>query len=257
MRSVHVEDGWGGERKRWKGREFVYILIKTLAFGSGSVQSGLSSSSRGIGGGWPGAETSGPSGTLILGDMKTNEVSEPCRSCAGLLRAVRVRVFVSHCLQTRVCTCIQTCHVLRAAWTTCIYNPPPSYVFDVAYRIGLAAALLRGCSAGMTARIYHKSLQISMLARTEQLAPAPEAPELLLCIEWRHYHRPDLALWHRLGLIIPCGRINSQRRSLGGGRSGEKKARRERRGEEGRGGRIGFSGGCCSRKHTDIFLMFP
>lgn len=67
----------------------------------------------------------------------------------------------------------------------------------------------------MTACIYHKSLQINMLACTELLAVAPGAPELLLCIEWRYYHCPDLALWQRLGLIILCGGINSQHNSLG------------------------------------------
>lgn len=74
---------------------------------------------------------------------------------------------------------------LASTWKHRINNPTSSYLLDVAYRNSLSAALLRGrlCSAGMTAYIYHKSLQISMLARTEQLALAPGALELLLCIQ--------------------------------------------------------------------------
>ena len=95
----------------------------------------------------------------------------------------------------------------------------PSFLFDVAYRIGLAAAPLRGglCSAGVTASIYHKSPQISMLACAGRPGLAPGAPELLLCIEWKHYHWPDSVLWHWLRLIIPCRRINSRSNSLVGG----------------------------------------
>lgn len=140
-------------------------------------------------------------------------------------------VFVLCCSQLgwkiRLCRYSHTYGRLCVAYKYHINNPTPSYLFDVAYRIGLAAALLWGwlCSEGMTACIYHKSLQISMLARSEQLALAPGAPELLLCIEWRHYHCPDLPLWHRLGLIIPCGRINSQHNSLGGDRRERRKQR--------------------------------
>lgn len=105
----------------------------------------------------------------------------------------------------------------------CRNNPAASYLFEVAYQDVICAALLRGrhCSAGMTVYNYNTSAWVSMLAHTEELAPTPEAPELLLCIHCGHYHCPDVTLWHRLGLIIPCGKINSLRCSVGKRLEGE------------------------------------
>lgn len=81
--------------------------------------------------------------------------------------------------------CVQLGDRYACTYKYGINNPIPSYLFDVAYRIAVTAALLRGqlCSGRVTGRIYHKSVQISMLACAEQLALAPGAPELLLCIE--------------------------------------------------------------------------
>lgn len=160
---------------------------------------------------------------LSWGYMKTNEVSKVWRAAHWLLRIARAGK--KRCL----CCASFAAGLLGALLQCCISNPTPTYLCDVAHRIGLASAPLRGglCFGRHWQHAFITSpLQISMLARARQLALAPGAHELLLCIEWRHYHCPGLALWHRFGLIMPCGRINSRRDSVGEGREGDEKAER-------------------------------
>lgn len=152
---------------RWKGRD---LRLKTLVlgFGSGSVLAELGLIRTG--GGWPTIEISGLSGIL----MWVHEDKWGVRGVSVVCRLLRtcVALFAAGMTDTGVYTYLHIPYVVCSLYSTlkyCINNPAPSYLFDAAYRIGLAAAPLRGwlCSAGMTAGIYHKSLQISMLARAE------------------------------------------------------------------------------------------
>lgn len=132
--------------------------------------------------------------------IKTNQLSAGVRRLSGC--CLNCAVFLQ---RWRVYT-----GLLILYFRSCLYrwekrhlnDPRGSYLFDIHYRNALGASPLRGrlCSAGMTAYIYHKSLQISMLACSRRWLPGRP---VLLCIQWGCYHWPDLALWRRLKIIIP------------------------------------------------------